>query len=187
MEEIIMPKKIVILNGSPRKNGNTSALVQAFREGAESAGHTVTEFHLASMDIHPCKGCWGGGKDSAHPCVQRDDMEQIYPAYKEADIVVLASPLYYWTISGQLKMTFDRLFAVAEESADYANPIKESVLLMAAEGNGFEESEYWYDRLMNHLGWTSLGKILCGGVVKPGDIQGNAKLEEARALGAQIG
>ena len=72
-----MPKKIVILNGSPRKNGNTSALVQAFREGAESAGHTVTEFHLASMDIHPCKGCWGGGKDSAHPCVQRDDMEQI--------------------------------------------------------------------------------------------------------------
>ena len=85
-------------------------------------------------------------------------MEQIYPAYKEADIVVLASPLYYWTISGQLKMTFDRLFAVAEESADYANPIKESVLLMAAEGNGFEESEYWYDRLMNHLGWTSLGK-----------------------------
>ena len=48
-----MPKKIVILNGSPRKNGNTSALVQAFREGAESAGHTVTEFHLASMDIHP--------------------------------------------------------------------------------------------------------------------------------------
>ena len=182
-----MPNKIVILNGSPRKNGNTSALVQAFREGAESAGHTVTEFHLASMDIHPCKGCWGGGKDSAHPCVQRDDMEQIYPAYKEADIVVLASPLYYWTISGQLKMTFDRLFAVAEESADYANPIKESVLLMAAEGNGFEESEYWYDRLMNHLGWTSLGKILCGGVVKPGDIQGNAKLEEARALGAQIG
>ena len=134
-----MSKKILILNGSPRKKGNTSALVKAFTEGAESAGGTVTEFFLNGMDIHDCKGCFGGGKDPEHPCVQRDDMEKIYPVYKEADVVVLASPLYYWTISGQLKCAFDRLFAVAECDPDYRNPKKECVLLMAAEGNGFEE------------------------------------------------
>ena len=55
-----MPKKIIILNGSPRRNGNTSALVKAFTNGAESVGHTVTEFFLDGMSIHGCKGCFGG-------------------------------------------------------------------------------------------------------------------------------
>ena len=65
-----MSKKIVVLNGSPRKNGNTSALVKAFTEGAESAGHTVTEFFLDSMNIHGCKGCFGGHSSRECPCVQ---------------------------------------------------------------------------------------------------------------------
>lgn len=181
-----MGKKIIVLNGSPRKNGNTSALVKAFREGAESAGHTVTEFWLGGMKINGCRGCCAGGKNPESPCVQKDDMEQIYPAYKEADVVVLASPLYYWTISGQLKCAFDRLFAVAECDPGYTNPRKESALLMAAEGNGFEETVYWYDRLMGHIGWKDCGKVLCGGVMAVGDIEGKPELEEARKLGASI-
>ncbi len=181
-----MGKKIIVLNGSPRKNGNTSALVKAFREGAESAGHSVTEFWLGGMKINGCRGCCAGGKNPESPCVQKDDMEQIYPAYKEADVVVLASPLYYWTISGQLKCAFDRLFAVAECDPGYTNPRKESALLMAAEGNGFEETVYWYDRLMGHIGWKDWGKVLCGGVMAVGDIDGKPELEEARKLGASI-
>ena len=181
-----MGKKIIVLNGSPRKNGNTSALVKAFREGAESAGHSVTEFWLEGMKINGCRGCCAGGNNPESPCVQKDDMEQIYPAYKEADVVVLASPLYYWTISGQLKCAFDRLFAVAECDPSYTNPRKESALLMAAEGNGFEETVYWYDRLMGHIGWKDCGKVLCGGVMAVGDIEGKPELEEARRLGASI-
>ena len=181
-----MGKKIIVLNGSPRKNGNTSALVKAFREGAEGAGHSVTEFWLGGMKINGCRGCCAGGKNPESPCVQKDDMEQIYPAYKEADVVVLASPLYYWTISGQLKCAFDRLFAVAECDPNYTNPRKESALLMAAEGNGFEETVYWYDRLMGHIGWKDWGKVLCGGVMAVGDIEGKPELEEARRLGASI-
>ena len=181
-----MGKKIIVLNGSPRKNGNTSALVKAFREGAESAGHSVTEFWLGGMKINGCRGCCAGGKNPDSPCVQKDDMEQIYPAYKEADVVVLASPLYYWTISGQLKCAFDRLFAVAECDPNYTNPRKESALLMAAEGDGFEETVYWYDRLMGHIGWKDWGKVLCGGVMAAGDIEGKPELEEARKLGASI-
>ena len=181
-----MGKKIIVLNGSPRKNGNTSALVKAFREGAESAGHSVTEFWLEGMNINGCRGCCAGGKNPESPCVQKDDMAQIYLAYKEADVVVLASPLYYWTISGQLKCAFDRLFAVAECDPGYTNPRKESALLMAAEGNGFEETVYWYDRLMGHIGWKDCGKALCGGVMAVGDIEGKPELEEARRLGASI-
>jgi len=181
-----MGKKIVILNGSPRAEGNTVQLIRAFTAGAEEAGHSVTCFDLQKLDIHPCLGCCHGGKDPASPCVQKDGMEQIYPAYREADIVVLASPLYYWTVSGQLKCAFDRLFAVAECDPDYRNPVKSTVLLMAAEGSEFEESLYWYDRLETHLGWKSLGKVLCGGVMGVGDIKGRPELEEARRLGKSL-
>ncbi len=181
-----MAKKIIVLNGSPRPNGNTSSLVKQFVKGAEESGNEVKVFQLSRMKINGCLGCWHGGKNPDMPCVQKDDMAEIYPVYKEADVVVLASPLYYWNISGFLKNAFDRLFAVAECNADYANPIKNSVLLMAAEGNGFEESVYWYDRLMQHIGWTSLGKVLCGGVAQPGDSEGRKELQEAYELGKSI-
>ena len=179
-------KKIIILNGSPRLNGNTAALTEQFRKGAEEAGNTVTEFHLPKMKIGGCLGCWQGGKDPAHPCVQQDDTEKIYPLYCEADVVVLASPLYYWFISGHLKNAFDRLFAIAECDPDYRNPRKESVLIMAAEGAGFEESEHWYDHLEKHIGWKSLGKVLCGWVTQPGDIEGKPELKKAYELGRSI-
>ena len=181
-----MTNKIIIFNGPPRKNGNTSALTAQFNKGAEETGHVVTEFHLGSMKIGGCLGCWHGGKDTDSPCVQKDDMMKIYPVYREADVVVLASPLYYWFISGQLKTTFDRLFAVAECDPNYRNPKKESVLIMAAEGAGFEESEHWYDHLEKHIGWKSLGKVLCGWVTQPGDIEGKPELQQAYELGKAI-
>ena len=181
-----MGKKIVVLNGSPRAKGNTAALIQAFADGVAAAGHSVTRFDLQKMNIHPCLGCCGGGKDPASPCVQKDDMDKIYSAYREADLICLASPLYYWTISGQLKCALDRLFAVAECNEALENPKKECMLLMAAEGHGFEETVYWYDRLMGHLGWTDRGKILCGGVFHVGDIAGNEKLQEAYRLGSSL-
>ena len=181
-----MSKKIIILNGSPRKKGNTATLTAAFKRGAEKAGNQVTEFFLGEMNINGCKGCFGGGKDCNSPCVQKDDMDVIYPVYQEADIVILASPLYYWTISGQLKTAFDRLFAVAECDPNYRNPKKESVLIMAAEGYGFEETLYWYEHLEKHLGWKIIGKVLCGGVMAIEDIAGKPELQEAYNLGKSI-
>ena len=109
-----MSKKIVILNGSPRKKGNTSALVKSFTEGAEASGNTVTEFFLGGMNIHGCRGCFGGHSSKDCPCVQQDDMNQIYPAVRDCDVIVLASPLYYWNMSGQLRSAVDRLFALEE-------------------------------------------------------------------------
>lgn len=182
-----MNKKIVVLNGSPRPNGNTRKIIDNFVRGAEESGNEVVVFDLNKMNIHGCLGCCHGGKDHNSPCVQKDDMLKIYPKYKEADIVVLASPLYYWTISGQLKTAFDRLFAVAECDANYNNPQKDAILLMAAEGYEFEESKYWYERLLKHLKWNNLGEVLIGGVMSVGDIdKKQEELKKAYDLGKSI-
>lgn len=181
-----MAKKIIVLNGSPRPKGNTSALAEEFSKGAREACCEVTSFLLDKMDIHGCKGCFGGGKDAAHPCVQRDDMGKIYPVYKDADLVVLASPLYYWNFSGQLRTAFDRLFAVAECDANYRNPVKEAVLLMAAEGFDFDDALTYYENLMKHLGWKDRGHVLAGGVMKVGDIAAHKELREAYELGKAV-
>ncbi len=182
-----MSKKIVILNGSPRKAGNTSALVKAFTEGAEGAGNTVIEFFLDGMDIHGCKGCFGGHSSRECPCVQKDDMDQIYPAVKTSDVVVLASPLYYWTMSGQLRTALDRLFALEEGDGNLLRGNgKSSALLMAAEGHGFDDALLYYDHLMEHLRWKNLGCVLAGGNMKVGDIKGKKEIEQAYALGKSI-
>ena len=182
-----MGKNILILNGSPRKTGNTAGLTKAFAEGAESAGHKVTEFFLDSMNIHGCKGCWAGDSSKDCPCVQQDDMNQIYPVAKACDIDVLSSPLYYWNMSGQLRTAVDRLFAL-EEGGDnlLRGHDRGAVLLMAAEGDDFEDVALYYDHLTKHLKWNNLGKVLCGGVAQPGDIKDRPELEEAKKLGASL-
>lgn len=182
-----MSKKIVILNGSPRKNGNTSALVREFSKGAKSAGNTVTEFFLGSMDIHGCKGCFGGHSSRECPCVQRDDMDKIYPAVRESDVVVLATPLYYWNMSGQLRTAVDRLFALEEGDGNLLRGNdRASALLMAAEGHGFEDVVLYYDHLMENLRWDNLGHVLAGGNADVGDIEGKSELKEAYELGRSI-
>lgn len=186
-----MKKKILVLNGSPRMNGNTVALIDSFIKGAERTGNEVVRFDLQKMDIHGCLGCCAGGKDAKSPCVQKDDMEKIYPHYMDADVVVLASPMYYWSVTGQLKCAFDRLFAVAELDAGYANPKKACMLLMAAEGeteDNFEPVRHFYNALLSHLGWTDRGIVYAGGNMAVGDIQSKPQqLMEAEALGASLG
>nr|WP_325257610.1 flavodoxin family protein [uncultured Oscillibacter sp.] len=185
-----MSKHILILNGSPRAKGNTKALIEAFEKGAAEAGHRVERFDLQKMNIHGCLGCCGGGKDPASPCVQKDDMEKIYPAYQAADIVVLASPMYYWNITGQLKCAFDRLFAVAELDAEYANPKKDCVLLMAAEGSdeeNFAPVRALYEGLTRHMGWRDLGIVYAGGNMEDGAVYKQpSQLRQAEELGRSV-
>ena len=107
-----------------------------------------------------------------------------------ADVVVLASPMYYWSISGQLKCAFDRLFAVAELGPDLANPVKDAVLLMAAEGDteeNFAPVRAYYKALLDCLGWKDAGIVYAGGNMAAGDIEAHPEqLEAARQLGAAL-
>lgn len=182
-----MSKKIMILNGSPRKNGNTAALLDQFTQGAKEAGHTVTRFDLQELSAKPCIGCLQGGKGNNKPCSQKDDMDKIYPVYEEADLIVLASPLYYWSFSAQLKAAIDRLFAVTEATGKM--PEKDCMMVIAAEGNSpsnYAPMVTYYETLMQHLGWNDKGQLFAGKVYAVGDIDGKPELEEARKLGASI-
>lgn len=182
-----MGKKIVILNGSPRKNGNTSTLVKAFTEGAKNAGNTVTEFFLNDMNIQGCKGCFGGHSSQKYPCVQKDDMASIYPAVKESDVIILATPLYYWNMSGQIRMVIDRLFALEEGGENLLRDHnRSSALLIAAEGYEFDDVTLYYDHLTEHLHWKNLGHILAGGNMDIGDIKGKPEIQQAYSLGNSI-
>ena len=169
-----MQKKIVVLNGAARKNGNTAKLVDAFANGAKEAGNQVTFFYLDGMEIHSCKGCLRAGRDSQSPCSQKDDMDQIYAAFADADVVVFASPLYFWTITGTLKTTADRLYAELE-CLGYGKFAKKSVLLMTADGGNYSQAVTWYRTYEKNLGWKNLGEVL-----------GKGKTKEAYALGASI-
>lgn len=183
-------KKILVLNGSPRVNGNTKAMIRSFVDGAKESGNEVVVFDVARMNIHGCLGCCHGGKDKNSPFVQKEDMEKIYPEYEACDILVLASPMYYWGISGQLKCTFDRLFAVAECQPDYSNPIKDVLLLMASEGadhDNFKPVEDYYLGLCKHLGWKNIGIFNAGGNMPEGAIlEKPEQLQSCFELGKSI-
>ena len=152
-------KKIVILNGAGKKNGKTAAMIGAFREGA--AGNEITEFFLQTMDIRGCLDCGGchrKEKGSAEPCAQKDDMNRIYPAVREADVIVFASPVYWWDITGTLKTAIDRLYAPLVN--DSAGAPKKTVLLMTAGGSPADHMLDWYANFESWLKWENLGTAM---------------------------
>ena len=114
-------------------------------------------------------------------------MDKIYPAVKECDVIVLATPLYYWNMSGQIRTAIDRLFALEEGDGNLLRGHgRASVLLMAAEGNGFDDVLLYYDHLMEHLKWENLGHVLAGGNGHVGEIEGKPELQKAYELGKSI-
>lgn len=104
--------KIVVLNGSARKNGNTAAMVGAFQKGAEEVGHEVLVFPVANMDIHGCRGCEYCHTKGDGACIQEDDMQEVYQNWHDMDMLVLASPIYYGSHSGQLSCALHRTYAL---------------------------------------------------------------------------
>lgn len=158
-------KNVLILNGAPKRNGNTAALIGAFSEGAESAGHRVRAFYLNGMDIRGCLDCQGCREArTGNPCVQKDDMAEVYEAYAESDVVVLASPVYFWAFTGQLKSAIDRLYAYVFWQRGGG---KETVLLMSAGGDErqFAQIAAWHENFERYLGWTRRGEVLAVGKV----------------------
>jgi Multimeric flavodoxin WrbA len=188
--EIILSKNILILNGSPRANGNTAAMVNALILGAESVGHTTNKVDIRLLNIKPCTGCYSCAAGKGDPCVQKDDMKkEVYQNLDMADVVVFASPLYWWQFTAQMKTVIDRLFAVAAANNMHI-PKKEVALLIAAEDKRKENFAqiipYYKTCLVNNLNWTDRGMILAGGVNMPGDVEKTLFLKQAEELGASF-
>ena len=102
--------KTLVVEASPRRDGNSTTLARSLIRGLRDAGETqITELFLNDMDIRHCDGCWSCIKLDQPGCVIDDDMTGVYPLIAEADLLVFATPIYWWTISGQMKTFMDRL------------------------------------------------------------------------------
>lgn len=155
-------KKILVIMSAGTKLGNTDRLTDAYIKGLTERGHSVTKVYLGSMQIDGCRGC-GVCQRLAHQCAVRDGMQDIYPLFVECDTVVMASPLYFWTITAKLKSFIERLYAI---SADDKYPQKDSVLLMTAGDDNdatFEQPKRYFRLLNQALGWNEVGIYCAGG------------------------
>ena len=154
---------IIVLQGSPNKNGSTAILVEEFMRGARQAGHAVERVDVADADIAPCTGCVACGYEG--PCVQQDDMDALRRKILAADMLVFATPLYYYGMSAQLKIVIDRFC-----SANYSitgKRMKSALLTVAWNGDSwtFDALMAHYQTLVRYLSFQDCGAVLgygCG-------------------------
>lgn len=104
--------KILVLNGSPRPNGNTAAMVEAFAEGAKENRHEIIVVPVCQKKIAGCLACEYCHTKGEGRCIQQDDMQEVYPVLSEAEMIVLASPVYYHSLTGQLQCAINRIYAL---------------------------------------------------------------------------
>lgn len=144
--------KIVILNGSPHPNGNTKTLINAFTKGAESAGHEVVECKVGLMNIKGCLACEYCHTKGEGKCIQRDDMDKVYPELAAADVVVFASPVHYFAFSGQLQSVITRFYAPGKPKAQ-----KYGMIISSASPNVYAGIEGQYKSMLSFFGAEDLG------------------------------
>lgn len=179
-----MKKNILVLVGSPRKGGNTDFLADAFMEGALENGHTVEKITLQNHAINGCLGCDHCARNHG-VCIQKDDMQHIYDKISWADVVVLATPLYFFGFSAQIKAVIDRFYALP--SGDL--PRKQAILLAAYGSQDVREIDLLvaqYKMTASALNWENAGVISAKGVLGKGDIFHHPSLAAAKELGKTL-
>ena len=145
--------KILVLNGSPRINGNTSKLVAGFVEGAKEKGHDIKVIQVGNKNIRGCMSCEychtkGNGK-----CAIQDDMQGIYPDIMEADMIVYASPVYYFSFTGQLQSAITRIYSINKP----AKAKKSAMILTSYSPNVYRAMSEQYKYLCNYFGTEDMG------------------------------
>lgn len=173
--------KIVVLSGSPRKGGNTELLVNSFVEGAR-VHNDVEVISIREYKVNPCTGCNACRIGSAQRCVQKDDMGRVFEKLSDADILVIASPVYFYGVSAQLKALIDR-FHSPERNCLKLKGL--ALLLIGADTipKLFDSiiSQYWLT--LEYFKLKDYGMVLVNGVEEKAAIKGNEKLNEAYSLG----
>ena len=174
---------ILILSGSPRKGGNTELLAEAFAKGA-GMHHHVEIVSVRDVKVNPCLGC-NACFIANGICAQKDDMSIIYEKMSQTDMLVIASPVYFYGISAQLKAIIDRLHNPIRDSF----PIKKMALLLVGAASLpelFDAVLTEYNLCLNFFNLEDAGKVLVRGVKDKGDIKNTDALNEAYTLGLSI-
>ena len=179
-----MSKKVLILSTSPRRNSNSEALAEAFAKGACDAGNNVEIIRMREKNYCFCLGCFACQRTGK--CVIKDDMAEIVPKMEQADVLVFATPIYYYEMSGQMKTLIDRMNALYP--LDYK--FRDVYMLSTAHEDEVETPKRAEAGL---TGWIDCfpesrlaGSLFCGGVNAPREIEGNPKLQDAFEMGKGI-
>lgn len=164
-------KKILIILGGGRANGNTAQLVDAFMKGTTEAGYHTELISLNKLTVNGCIGC--NACRYGKPCIQKDDFNSLVPKIKESDLIVFASPLYFWTVSSKIKALIERFYCIAEKDENpplgrYEKyPIHDCALLMTSADDFFWTFEqavsYYKFTMINYIGFHDKGVMLAGG------------------------
>jgi multimeric flavodoxin WrbA len=185
-----MPRKVMIVIGSPRKKGNSSVLSKQVAAGAKAGAAKVETFFLHDMNIKPCTACDSCRRNTKTDCVIQDDMQILYPKLKSADAIVIASPIYWFSVSAQTKLFMDRWYGLGDDEG-YALAGKRFgiVLVYAAEDpfvSGAVNALRMFQDSLRFMKAEIVGMVY-GSAWKAGEIRKNkALMEEAYELGKTI-
>ncbi len=175
--------KILVITGSPRKNGNSNTLADNFIKGAKENGHNVVRFDSAFKNVHTCVACNKCGMNG--DCVFNDDFNFIKENIVDSDMVVFATPMYYFGISAQLKAVIDRFYSI---NGKIHTPKKSALILTYADTSDKEAEpiKKHYEVLLNYLGWQDVGQIIASGVWTEGSVNNTDYPKQAYELGKSL-
>ncbi len=181
-----MPSKnVLVINSSPHATGNTAMLVSELVRGAVDAGHNTRRLDLRELNVNPCLACGGCRNGKGNPCVQKDDMHLVYEAWDAADVVVLASPVYWMQMNAPMMLVRDRLYA-----RPFNDPKRRSMALILSAATPADQlykmPEEYFDYLLGVLGCEDAGRIVAGGLIAPGDVRDTDFMRQAYELGKSL-
>jgi len=183
-------KKVLVMLGSPRKKGNSATLSQRVIEGLKAVGAEVESFYLHGMDIKCCTACDVCREHSSKDCIIEDDMQGLYPKLRQADALVISSPIYWFTVSAQTKLFMDRCYALGGPQGNALKGKRVGIVLTYGDSDSFSSGAVnalrTFQDAFNYVGANIIGMIY-GSAEKVGEIKTNRELmSKAYQLGKQL-
>jgi multimeric flavodoxin WrbA len=183
-------KKVIVLLGSPRKKGNSAILADQIARGAKSVGARVETLFIHGMKIAPCKSCYACQKPNSKGCSIKDDMQKVYKKLREADAWVIASPVYWFTVSAQTKLWMDRCFALLPYASEVFVDKRIAIAMSYGDNDPFKSgcvnALRTFQDAYGYVQACIVGMVY-GSAMDAGEIKKNeALMKEAEELGAQL-
>ena len=176
--------EILVINGSPRKGGNTETLLDAMIAGAQDTGATIASVNLRSLDVSPCRACDACKKTGK--CIQKDDMHDLISKMETNEIWILGTPVYWWGPTAQLKAFIDRWYGINRE----VFKDRKAVLVIPLESSNPKTAQHvlgMFEDIFDYLGMSQIGTILAPGVHERGEVKDHSDIvKEVTELGKSI-
>ncbi len=187
----MIAKHVLVLKGSPRPRGNSSLLADRVAAGATAAGATVESFVLRDMTIQPCDGCDACHNSGDGECIIGDDMQKLYPRLRLADVIVVASPIYWFTVNAQTKLCIDRWYALETPQGNALRGKTFGAVLTYGDSDPFTSGAVNAMRMFQDMCRylkADLAGMVYGTASDQGDVERQPKLmEQAYELGKKLG